>query len=404
MNYLKESLTIKSVLMQNRVCINPMEGCDSLDNGAPSDLTIRRYEKFAQSGAGLIWFEAVAVCREGRSSANQLYLTEENKESFVSLVKRIKQINPLIKIICQVTHSGRFSKPNGVPEPCLAFRDPYLDERYPAHKNFEPVSDEYLDGLVERYEKTAQIAKEVGFDGIDIKACHRYLMDELLSAHTRKGKYGGSFENRARLIRDVFDAVRKYADDNFILCSRFNAYSAIDYPYGFGVDSKTGKENFEEPIKLLKILQEKGLSMINLTMGTPYYNPHVNKPHKNQFEEASQSVDRLLKGAETIKKNCKGLVVVSTGYTYLKDGAYARANEMIEKGNADIIGFGRLAFAYPNFAKDIVESSKLDKAKCCVCCNKCSELLRAGLYTGCVVKDTETYLPIYLNYAKGKKG
>lgn len=402
-NLSAQEIKIKELQFSNRICINPMEGCDSLANGAPSDMTVQRYEKFAKSGAGLIWFEAVAVCFEGRASANQLYITDENVEAFAALVRRIKSLNSQVKVVCQITHSGRFSRPEGIPKPMLAFRDPYLDERYPIHKDFSEVTDTYLDTLPETYEKAVRLVKQAGFDGVDIKACHRYLLAELLSAHTRKGKYGGCFENRTRLMCEIFKRMQKHATDTFILCSRFNVYSAIEYPYGFGETETGNQPNFDEPIRLLHILQRYGLSLVNVTMGTPYYNPHINKPYNSGKEDPLHSVDRLLEGAGMVKKNCEGLAVVSTGYTYLKADAVERANKMLQDGKTDFVGFGRLAFAYKDFAKDMLTKCKLNSQKVCICCNKCSELLRAGYPAGCIVREGEQYMPYYKKLKKEGK-
>lgn len=97
------------------------------------------------------------------------------------------------------------------------------------------VTDEYLDTLPDAFARAAKLAENAGFDGIDIKACHGYLLSELLSAHTREGKYGGSFENRTRLMLDITDAVRAVLRPETILASRLSVSDMIDYPYGFGV-------------------------------------------------------------------------------------------------------------------------------------------------------------------------
>jgi 2,4-dienoyl-CoA reductase-like NADH-dependent reductase (Old Yellow Enzyme family) len=372
-----------------------MEGCDALEDGGPSELLERRYTRFATGGAGLIWFEAVAVCAEGRASKNQLYMTDENVDKFKELVRFIKGISTDVKIICQLTHSGRFSKPDGSPRPLLACHDPFLDARYPAHKDIPEVSDAYLDGVPAMYEKSARLAAEAGFDGVDIKACHRYLVSELLAAFTRGGAYGGSFENRTRLITDIFRAVRKYASPDFILASRLGVSDVIEYPYGFGVD-KDDKwiPDFSEPIRLLNVLRGIGLSLVNVTMGTPYYNADVNKPHG---ADAPKSVDRLLNGAAVLVRGCPGLKFVSTGYSFLKSSAFARASEMLAAGKTDFVGFGRLAFAYPGFAADLLAGNVPADGRCCAACNKCSEILRKGGTAGCVIRDKEVYMPVYKN-------
>ncbi|MDR0426917.1 MAG: flavin oxidoreductase/NADH oxidase, partial [Clostridiales bacterium] len=367
-NHFGKSKSIKGLDFANSICINPMEGTDALADGTPGILTRERYAAFAESGAGLIWGEAVAVSPECRASANQLMLTEENADSFSELIAAIKKINPMVKLICQLTHSGRFSKPEGTPRPLAAMRDPYLDGRYPVHTGFEPVSDEYLAAVPQLFYKSAKLCKSAGFDGVDIKACHRYLVGELLAAYTRPGNYGGSFKNRTRLLRDIFTAIEPLAEDDFILCSRFGIYDAIAYPYGFGV-GRGGEPDYGEPIELLKILQKSGLSLVNITMGTPYYNAHINKPHKSPAYDPESSVDNLLRGASLIKAACPDLYVVSTGFSYLKERAFERGNQLLGAGGADFIGFGRLAFAHKTFAREIL-SGKLDAKNCCVACNK----------------------------------
>jgi 2,4-dienoyl-CoA reductase-like NADH-dependent reductase (Old Yellow Enzyme family) len=291
---------------------------------------------------------------------------------------------------------GKSTLGNGTPAPILAFRDENIETRYPAHKAFEAVSDDYLDKLPARFLKSAALLKSAGFDGVDIKMCHRYLLSELLAGFTRPGKYGGSYENRTRLIKNVFSEVGKLADENFLLCSRMGIYDAIEYPFGFGVDKKDKSlPDFGEPICLINELAEMGLSLVNVTMGTPYYNPYVNKPHRSGFADPLGAVNTLLDGAAVIKAECPGVKVVSTGYSYLKTDAFDRGNAMLCEGKADFIGFGRLAFSYEGFAKDILLNNGLSDAKCCIACNKCSELLRLGISAGCVIKDREIYLPIY---------
>ena len=398
-NFFKEEIEIGKIKFANRICINPMEGSDGNLDGTPSALTKRRYERFSKGGASLIWFEAIAICEYARASKYQLYLSENNKQYFKLLIDDIKKNSPVltgVKVIAQLTHSGRFSRPYGFAQPLIGCHDPFLDEKYKISPDAEIVTDNYLDSLPIHFERSVKIAKEIGFDGVDIKACHRYLISELLAAHTRKGKYGGSFENRIRLINNIFDSIQKYSDDKFILASRIGIYDAIDYPYGFGVN-KDNKQipDFNEPLKLINILESKGLKLVNVTMGTPYYNPYVNKPSKSDFCTPEESIERLLTGAAHIKKN-SNVKVVSTGYSYLREQAYDSGNKMLLEGNTDFIAFGRLAFAYPDFAQDILNDGKLNASKCCVSCNKCSELLRKGEPTGCVLRDSNIYLPKYL--------
>ena len=385
MNYFQQEKRIGNKQFVNRICIHPMEGADAELSGIPSPLTYRRYRRFAESGAALIWFEAVAVCNEGRSSARQLLLNENNLDSFKKLVAEIRRINPDVKIICQVTHSGRF---NGSCPPALASRSPCLDEKYPFAKLFPPVSDEYLDAVPGFYERCVALVKEAGFDGADIKICHKYLLSELLGAFTREGKYGGSYENRTRLIKDIFSRIRKYVDDDFLLATRLSVYDGIAYPYGFGVDKEdVSKPDYTEPVRLLRELREYGLSVVNVTMGTPYYNPYLNKPHKSKVMDGGVAAKLLQSGAEYIKEQCPELAVVSTGSSYLNGTSFQVGNEMLGAGKTDFVGYGRQAIAYPGFVNDLLTKETIDEKKSCVACNLCGDLLRAGRPVACAVRD-----------------
>lgn len=226
----------------NSMAVLPMEGCDSNPDGSPSELVERRYLRFAGGGAGLLWWEACAVVPEGRANELQMMLTASNRSQFARLLEKTnaeaakkngsghRPVN-----ILQLTHSGRYSRPEGhVARPLVPQHDPILDKA----GNEIIVTDEYLDALTERYVQSALLAKEVGFDGVDIKSCHRYLLSELLASHTREGKYGGSFENRSRFLRQTIRAVRKAVGEDFIVASRFNVFDAHPYPYGFGCDQE----------------------------------------------------------------------------------------------------------------------------------------------------------------------
>lgn len=393
--------------LPNRLACHPMEGSDGNVDGTPGPLVIRRYERFAAGGAGLIWFEAVAVVPEGRASANQLAINGNNWQAFAALANRIREVaaqthgttyRPLL--LMQLTHSGRFSKPEGVPAPIIACRNPYLDERTKVTEQTRPISDEELEALEDKFVQAALLAKRAGFDGVDLKACHRYLASELLSAHTREGRYGGSFENRTRFLLNVVDKVHAACGSEFLLGSRVNLYDGITWPYGWGVDREDVLHpDFTEPLMLAQALFDKGVRLLNVTMGTPYFNPHVNRPYdKGGYvppEHPLVGVARLLEGTSLVQKAVPGLAVVGTGYTWVRQHAAQMAAGMVAGGNASVVGFGREAFAYPDFADDILQRGGMVKEKCCITCGKCAEILRAGGTAGCVIKDAGVYAPIY---------
>jgi 2,4-dienoyl-CoA reductase-like NADH-dependent reductase (Old Yellow Enzyme family) len=393
--------------IQNRLACHPMEGSDANADGTPGPLTIRRYERFAAGGAGLIWFEAVAVVPEGKASARQLAISEDNVQAFASIVKRISDVatekfgaarKPLV--LMQLTHSGRFSKPEGKPAPVIACRNPYLDERCKVDDTTKPITDAEIELLEERFAAAALLAQRAGFDGVDIKACHRYLASELLSAYTRPGRYGETYEGRTRFILNLTDRIRNACGPDFLLGARVNLYDGIQYPYGWGTDKDdVGKMDLAEPLRLAQQLHDKGVRLLNATMGTPYYNPHVNRPYdKGGYQPKEHplvGVSRLLEGAAAISRAVPGLAVVGTGYSWMRQYAANLAAGAVSTGGASLVGFGREAFAYPDFARDILEKGGMVKEKCCITCGKCAEILRAGGTAGCVIKDSAMYAPIY---------
>ncbi len=407
LSILSKPVAVGPWTIPNALACHPMEGSDANLDGSPGPLTVRRYERFASGGAGLIWFEAVAVVPEGRASARQLAINDNNLSAFTTLVSQIRKTaaeamgaEHEVIILMQLTHSGRFSKPDGQRQPIIACHNPILDERCAVDDTTVPITDMQLETLEEQFVKAALLAQKAGFDGVDIKACHRYLVSELLSAYTRPGRYGETFEGRTRFILNVTERIQKACGPTFLLGARINLYDGIPYPYGFGVDKEDVLQmDASEPLELARLLHSKGVRLLSATMGTPYYNPHVNRPYDKGGYQPDEhplvGVERLLQGAATIQKAVPGLAVVGTGYSWLREYAPYLAAGVIETRGASLIGFGREAFAYPDFARDILFENKMYKQKCCITCGKCAEILRAGGTAGCVIKDSVVYGPIY---------
>nr|MBQ4319731.1 TIM barrel protein [Clostridia bacterium] len=392
--------------LKNRLTIHPMEGFDGKFNGGPDELTFRRYERFAKSGASLIWFEATAIVEEARTSKRQLWINKDSADDFKRIREEMHKNAPDVPVVMQLTHSGRFSAPQGKSAPVIAYHNPILNQRLNVPADLPVVTDDYLDSLVDRFVEAATLAKECGFDGVDIKNCHRYLMSELMSAYNREGRYGGSFENRTRLMRDVVKAVNAKFGKDLVIVSRFGICDAIEYPYGFGVDKENPNiPDLSEPIALLSELMKDGLAMIDMTMGTPYFNPHVNRPYATggyaHPEHPLAGTERLIHYTGELKKALPDLKIIGTGYSYLGESAQYVGAGAVSEGYCDAVGFGRMAFAYPDFAKDIL-AGQYDKKKACITCGKCTEIMRKHMTTGCPVRDTEVYLPIYKEHCLNK--
>ena len=392
---IEKSIKIGTKEICNRVVLQPMEGCDCNLDGSPSNLTTEKYIKAAKSGAGLIWFEANAVCTEGRTNPNQMMLTEANLPAFQELLHNMRQlaekecgVTPVF--ILQLTHSGRQSI-----VPMIAYRNPVYEEKRPlSDENI--VTDEYLDSLADKYVKSALLAVEAGFDGVDVKSCHGYLFQELLSAYNREGKYGGSFENRSRLYLDCVRAVKKALPEHILLTTRLSVSDMVQKPYGFGTNEQN-ELDFTEPDLLIERLVDEGLQMLNVTVGNPYFNPHVNRPYRVGGyvppEAPAEGLTRFELIQSHIKKVFPDLPVVGSGMSYYREDLFEQSERLLTDCVCDLVGYGRMWLAYPEFYRNFKDGT-FDYKKCCLACSKCTALMRNKKVSGCAVFN-EYYRNLY---------
>lgn len=403
---LNTPLTIGKAVIANRMGVAPMEGVDSEPDGRPGEYTLRRYKRFAEGGAGLIWFEAVSIVQEGRSSLKQLLLTKETLPAYQRMNDEIKEAGLRANgyapyLVMQANHSGRYSRPNAaaLPQPIVAFKNPYIEKGRPLDDSCVATTD-YLKRLEDTFGEAALLAKQAGFDAVDIKSCHGYLLAELAGAFTREDAYGGSFENRFRLLFNAIRNAQAAQDDHFQVLARVGVYDNIPYPYGFGMNRDgTLTMDMSEPLRLMDQLSNQlHVPFVNVTIGDPHYDAYVTRPFNldNKFlarEDPLIGVSRIFNAAREIKKYVPGLAVSASAPSYMRQFAPNLAAGAVQQGFCDHICFGRLSFANPNFANEIRKDGRLSHA--CLSCSKCSDLIRAGVWTGCVIYDKEIYLPVY---------
>ena len=397
-------------VLPNRLVVLPMEGCDAMADGSPDELTYRRYRRFAAGGAGLLWFEATAVVPEARANPRQLWIHGGNVSAFASLVEDARRSareawgprhRPVL--VLQLTHSGRYSKPGRRAQPIIAHHSRFLDPCHSLPPDYPLISDDELERLQDRYVEAAECARRAGFDAVDVKACHRYLVSELLASHTREGsRYGGSFENRSRFLRQVAARVRDRVP-GLVVTTRTNVYDAMEYPYGFGVDREdASKPDLREPLELVRYFRDLGAPLINLTVGNPYFNPHVNRPFDLPTsggpvppESPLAGVSRFVEIVRQIQEAVPELAVIGGGYSWLRQFFPHVAAACVRKGWVTLVGAGRMAFAYPDFPRDLAGPGRLDPERVCVACSACTQIMRDGGRAGCVPRDAAIYEPIY---------
>jgi 2,4-dienoyl-CoA reductase-like NADH-dependent reductase (Old Yellow Enzyme family) len=386
---------IEGFPVQNRLVVQPMEGYDSESDGAPSFLTRRRYLRYASGGSGMIWYEAVSVSWEGRSNPGQLWINQDNSDVFAALNAEVRSaahklgITPLLVI--QLTHSGRYSKPDGTSHPHVASVNSTLDKNPP-----HILTDEELKKIQDQYIDAAKLAVNAGFDAIDIKACHGYLMIEMLAAKNRKNSiYGGEEpSDRFRFMLETIDRIKSEVP-GVIITTRLNI--SDHYQGGFGI-SENGDSDFSEPLQLTELLISKGIKLINISMGSPYFNPHVTRPYDNPLpgqqlpeEHPMQGVIKMINGTAIFQRKFPEVKFVGSAYSWLRQYAPNVGAAVLKNGDASFIGFGRSSFAYPDLPLDLMKYGKADPLKVCIACSGCTRLIRNLRQGGCVIRDREIY-------------
>ena len=395
---------MKKFTLSNRFLVQPMEGFDSGADGEPTELGFRRYERFASGGAGLIWFEATAVRADARSNSQQFWLNEKSANRFAALEEKTryhakKTFGHDIVTVLQLTHSGRYSKPaRGNRAPVIAQHSGVLDAAHNIPADYPLITDDELDRLQDDYITAAKLAAKCGFDGVDIKSCHGYLINELHGAYTRTGKYGGSFENRTRFLRETVERVQNEVPTLFVT-TRINVYDAVKYPWGFGVNKENYKQwDLTEAKQLTALLHKLGIPILNVTIGNPYFNPHFNRPYAKTIRGATPynehplfGVVRFVNVVREMQESQPELPMVGAGTAWLRHLVPKVAAGIVGQGWAALFGYGRGAFAYPDMPKDIMTNGEMDKKRICTACSGCTELMRAESPTGCIIRDRDYY-------------
>ncbi|MCC7352496.1 MAG: NADH:flavin oxidoreductase [Anaerolineae bacterium] len=408
-------------IIGNRFCALPMEGWDGTADGQPTGLTVRRWAHFGQSGAKLIWGgEAVAVRPDGRANPNQLLIhdatlggLERLRRTLVEAhVARMGRADDLL-VGLQLTHSGRYARPHrkDKPEPVIAYHHPLLDARVGIGPDYPVISDGEIERLIVDFVRAGEQAHRLGFDFVDIKHCHGYLGHELLSARTRPGPLGGDLANRTRFLREVVAGLRAHVP-HLLIGVRVSIFDFVPftkdpesgrgvpqadapYPYGFGCDPENPLSyDLTEPVAFLRLLEELGIRLVCLSAGSPYYNPHIQRPAffppSDGYlppEDPLVGVARQLNVVAQLKSLFPNLAMVGSGYTYLQDYLAHAAQYRVRTGQVDFVGLGRMLLSYPEYPNDILTTGIFDRKRLCRTFSDCTTAPRCGLVSGCYPLD-----------------
>lgn len=423
-----QPITIGNITLSNRLCIHPMEGCDGTNDGYPGELTQRRYQRFGAGGAKLIWGEAAAVLPEARANPRQLLACAAQLDELARLVEITRQAhrqtfrnddNLLLGL--QLTHSGRHS----FQQPLLGCLDAVLDARLKPGSAFQWLSDDDLKRIEDAFVAAAHIAHQAGFQFVDIKQCHRYLLNELLSARTRPGHYGGSYENRTRLARNIIQRIKQEIP-SLLVASRLNLFDGLPF---HKQDEDQGQPDtcslplhnhwgtnphqpdhadMTEPLHWVTEMKSLGVCMVNLSMGNPYASPHYLRPFEYPPPDGYQTPEHPLIGvyrhlslAGQVQKSQPDLPCIGSGYSWLQEHLFQVAAAQLQQGMISLVGVGRGSLSQPDFAKQLMDHGRLDRKRVCRTFSYCTALMRSkhnaeGQFTtGCPPFDKEIYGPIW---------
>ena len=448
MSPLRQPLMRGRFKIHNRIAVQPMEGWDGTADGRPTELTFRRWKRFGRAGAGLIWGgEAVAVSHEGRANPNQLIIAEHTQKDLARLRDVLIQehrsmmganADPIIGL--QLTHSGRFCRPNvhHRTEPRILYHHPILDLRLGLAPNYPIVTDGEIESIIDDFHCAIMKVAELGFDFVDIKHCHGYMAHELLSARTRPGRYGGSFENRTRFLEEVVQGARSLAP-GLEIGVRLSAFDTIPfrpdpsestanklgrgipeladdvlpYRWGFGVSETSPTEmDLSETIRFLSLLERLNIRLVNLTGGSPYYNPHVQRPALYPPSDGYQppedplvGVARQMEMTRQLKQRFPDLIIMGSAYTYLQEFLPQVAQAAIRDGWVDLVGLGRMVLTYPEILWDASQGNSVQRKRICRTFSDCTTAPRNGLPSGCYPLDSyykDSVLAEKLEMVKGR--
>ena len=368
---LKQALPIGKASAPNRLCVQPMEGCDASESGAPGELTLRRYRRFAEGGFGVIWIEATAVEARGRSNPRQLWLNRRNVDAFAEFVQAVRKSardcwGHEVVLVLQLAHAGRYSRPEGVADPVLVHHDPVLDKQQGVPADYPVLSDDELERLREKFFEVSRLALDAGFDGVDIKSCNGCLLSDLLSATDRAGKYGGPLENRTRFLCDVIGELK-------------NSHAGV-----FPAARVSLPPDPSEYSELAQCLKDAGAQLISISSPVG----------GSGFAEREEPLVRFMRQVDAtriVQQAVPDIPVVVGRLSWFRHFMPDIASGLISGGYASLVGFGRPALAYPALAYDILNRGQLDPDKCCINCDACIQLIRDGGHAGCVVMDRKTY-------------
>ncbi len=319
-----EPITIRGTEFRNRIAMSPMCMHSADDDGRVTDFHMVHYGARALGGAGLVFLETTAILDNGLIGPGDIGIWEDGQvEGLSRLTKVIQRFGA--KAGCQLGHAGRQLGIEGRPA-IAPSAIPFTEtSRVPQALTIDGIKE-----VVEAFRQGARRAKEAGFDVVEVHTAHGYLLNEFLSplANHRTDEYGGSHENRYRIVREAIDAVRSEWDGPL-----FVRISSTDY--------KEGGNTPEDFLIYGQWMKEQGVDLIDCSSGG------IAMIKVNSFPGYQVPAAELLREKLGIMTGAVGLI--ETG---------RQAEEILQNGRADIVLIGREILKDPFWARTAADDLK----------------------------------------------
>lgn len=364
-----QPIKLRSMTLKNRMVMPPMVVRYASEDGFVTDRTVDYYETRSKGGAGLIIQEATYVSPNGQILANEPGISDDR---FIPGLSRVAEAihRHGAKAAVQLVHGGRlafFRVPGGKRISASALAAP----GYPAPSEMTKAD---IDEVVNAFAQAAYRAMCAGYDGVEVHAAHGYLVDQFISpaSNKRTDSYGGSVNNRARLLLEVIGAIKEAVGKNFPVWCRLNGKE-------FGIEYG---ETLEDAKKVARLAEEAGVVAIHVSatgVASPIQYP--------TYHYTPGTIVDLAAGI----KEAVHVPVIAVGRMTPELG-----EKLIEEGKADLIAFGRALFADPEIPNKVCFGNEQEIRPCilCFCC-------RDGLRNP---HEIEIGLRCGVNAAMGREG
>jgi len=303
-------------------------------------------------------------------------------DSFKRLVETFKRHDDKCCLLLQVTHSGERSGPFAQSVTVTPYA-PAGRADIVRNKDARLLSGDEIEKIRELFVESALLAEEAGMDGFDFKMCHGYLCGELLRpSNLRDDKWGGSFENRTRFLREAAREIRAcLRSKDFIMGCRLSMYEGIRGGCGTAASDEI-VEDLSEMLEVVKIMGALDMDYVNVSAGIPAATGAITRPTEVSKNLVLHQLRYMKAVKGFVKEEGLGLKVIGSAFSTYKEAAPTIMEEMLAKDYVDLCGFGRQSFADPLMPKKVAAGEGV----CwCVLCSGCTKLMLAQVNDGCIV-------------------